>query len=90
MNLIDISQQLLKASKSTSSVTSLLNQLEKISLSQLQIELDTDNKRKAFWINIYNAFAIIYLKPDPKVILNPIKRKQFFNKKRIQVSINGL
>jgi len=86
MNLIDISQQLLKASKSTSSLTSLLNQLEKISLSQLQIELDTDDKRKAFWINIYNSFAIIYLKPEPTVILNSIRRKQFFNKKRIQIS----
>tara|TARA_B100000809_G_scaffold259526_1_gene304719 strand:- start:5231 stop:5920 length:690 start_codon:yes stop_codon:yes gene_type:complete len=86
MNLIDISQQLLKASKTTSSVTSLLNQLEKISLSQLQIELDNDDKRKAFWINIYNAFATIYLKPEPTIILNPIKRKQFFNKKRIQIS----
>ena len=86
MNLIDISQQLLKASKSTSSLTSLLNQLEKISLSQLQIELDTDDKRKAFWINIYNSFAIIYLKPEPTVVLNSIRRKQFFNKKRIQIS----
>jgi len=86
MNLIDISQQLLKASKSTSILTSLLNQLEKISLSQLQIELDTDDKRKAFWINIYNSFAIIYLKPEPTVILNSIRRKQFFNKKRIQTS----
>jgi len=85
MNLIDISQQLLKAAKSTSSVTALLNQLEKISLSQLQIELDTDDKRKAFWINIYNAIATIYLKPEPTIILNPIKRKQFFNKKRIQI-----
>jgi len=86
MNLIDISQQLLKAAKSTGSVTALLNQLEKTSLSQLQIELDTDNKRKAFWINIYNAFATIYLKPEPTIILNPIKRKQFFLKKRIQIS----
>ena len=86
MNLIDISQQLLKASKSSSSVTKLLNQLEKITLPQLQIELDTDDKRKAFWINIYNAFATIYLKPEPTIILNSIKRKQFFNKKRIQIS----
>ena len=86
MNLIEISQQLLSASKSTKSVTPLLNQLGKISLSQLQIELNTDAKRKAFWINIYNAYAIIYLKPNPKVILNSISRKRFFNSKFIQIS----
>ena len=83
MDLINISQQLLKASKSTSSVTSLLNQIEKITLSQLEKELDSDEKRKAFWINIYNAFATIYLKPNPKIILNSISRKRFFNKKCI-------
>jgi len=86
MNLIEISQQLLKASKSTNSVTALLNQLEKITLSDLETYLDTDDKRKAFWINIYNAFATIYLKPDPIIILSPIKRKYFFSKKRIQIS----
>lgn len=86
MNLIEISQQLLNASKSTNSVTSLLNQLEIITLPQLEICLDTDDKRKAFWINIYNAFATIYLKTDSKIILNPIKRKIFFSKKRIQIS----
>jgi len=85
MNLIGTSQKLLKASKSTNSVTSLLNQLEDISLSELEIYLDTDDKRKAFWINIYNAFAIIYLKPNPKIILNSISRKKFFSKKRIQL-----
>ncbi|MBL4668674.1 MAG: DUF547 domain-containing protein [Flavobacteriales bacterium] len=85
MNLIGTSQKLLKASKSTNSVNSLLNQLEDISLSELEIYLDTDDKRKAFWINIYNAFAIIYLKPNPKLILNSISRKKFFSEKRIQL-----
>jgi Protein of unknown function, DUF547 len=86
MNLIGLSQQLLKASKSTESVTSLLNQLEKITLEDFSVYLDTDDKKKAFWINIYNAFATIYLKPNPEVILHSFSRKLFFNKKRIQIS----
>jgi len=85
MTLIEISQQLLKASKSANNITSLLNHLEKISISQLEIELNTDAKRKAFWINIYNAFAIIYLKPNPNIILKSISRKRFFNTKYIQM-----
>ncbi|MGB0888467.1 MAG: DUF547 domain-containing protein, partial [Vicingaceae bacterium] len=86
MNLIEISQQLLRDSKSSSDISLLLKKLEVISLNQLQIELNNDAKRKAFWINIYNAFAIIYLKPNPSVILHPFKRKRFFNAKKIQLS----
>jgi len=86
MNLIELSQQLLSASKSSSSITSLLNKIETIDLSQLQFELNTDEKRKAFWINIYNSFATIYLKPNPKIILNPFSRKRFFNTHFIQIN----
>ncbi len=86
MDLIELSQKLLRASKSTDSVTSLLNQLEGITLAELDLYLDNDDKKKAFWINIYNAYAIIYLKPDPEVILHPLNRKIFFTKKRIQIS----
>ena len=83
MNLIEISQQLLKLSKCEECVTPHLNKVSELSLSELTKELDTDNKRKAFWINLYNAYATIYLKPNPEVILKPISRKLFFNKKII-------
>jgi len=83
MNLIEISQQLLKLSKCAECVTPHLNQVSELTLSELSKKLDTDDKRKAFWINIYNAYATIYLKPNPDVILKPISRKLFFNKKII-------
>jgi len=86
MNLIEISQQLLKASKSTSSITSFLNYLEKVALTDLYTHLDTDDKKKAFWINIYNAYTAFYLKPNPNVILNPISRKIFFNTNYIKIN----
>lgn len=83
MKLIEISQQLLKLSKCAECVTPHLNELGDLTLSELTRELDTDEKKKAFWINIYNAYTTIYLKPNPEVILKPIPRKLFFNKKII-------
>lgn len=86
MNLIELSQQLLRASKKSGSINPLLSRLENFSITQLEMELENDAKRKAFWINIYNSFAIIHLKPNPSIILHPIKRKHFFNSKRIRIS----
>lgn len=83
MNLIEISQQLLKLSKCEECVTPLLNRVSGLTLTELSKTLDNDEMRKAFWINIYNAYTTIYLKPSPEVILKSISRKIFFNKKII-------
>jgi hypothetical protein len=83
MKLVEISQELLKASKCLDCVTPLLNQISTVSLSDLNSFLDTDEKKKAFWINIYNSYTTIYLKPKPEVILKSISRILFFNKKII-------
>ena len=53
MKLVEISQELLKASKCLDCVTPLLNQISTVSLSDLNSFLDTDEKKKAFWINIW-------------------------------------
>lgn len=55
-NKLDISSQLLlevKRSNPTDSLESLISNLEE---SELISTLDTDNKKKAFWLNIYNAY----------------------------------
>ena len=83
MKLVGISQELLKASKCLECVTPLLNQISEISLSELNAYLNTDEKKKAFWINFYNAYSTIYLKDEPQIILHALKRKVFFNKKHI-------
>ena len=85
MDLVEISQNLLAATKAGESTDQYIYQLEDLSLTQIFTFLDNDNKKKAFWINTYNAFATILLKPNPTLILNPFSRRAFFNKKQIYI-----
>lgn len=86
MNLIELSQELLKAVKAGQESSSLVVQLKNTSLERLLIDLESDDQKKTFWINLYNAFTIILLKPEPSVITNMMKRKVFFNQKQIIVA----
>lgn len=86
MHLIDLSQRLLKAAKAHQDTTSLIDELETVSLDELLQSLPNDDYKKVFWINLYNAFVIILLKGQPQLILNPIKRKFFFRKKQVTVA----
>lgn len=86
MKLVKISQDLLQAAKTNNRIILYVEHLNKLSLGQLLISLETDEKKKTFWINIYNSFAIILLQPNPRIILNPLKRKTFFNKKQIEIA----
>ena len=68
-NLNALSEQLLlevKLKKDTSSLEDMLQAIDTLNLSE---KLNTDNKKKAFWINIYNAYYQIlrkknFVKPD--------------------------
>lgn len=86
MNLVETSQKLLTYVKNGDDVSTVLNQLANISSEVIIDELSTDNHKKTFWINIYNAFAIYLLTPNPTIILDPIKRKFFFTKKQIRIA----
>ena len=57
--------------------------LAKGSLKDLILELNTDEKKIAFWINVYNAFIQISLTKNPKEYEN---RSRFFKKPRIQIA----
>lgn len=57
-----ISESLLLAVKMKQETTVLTSSLEKTSLVQLQKYLSNDDSKKAFWINIYNAFFQILRK----------------------------
>ena len=85
MDLIGISQNLLQAAKADENVSPFIYQLEELPLKQLFICLDTDDKKKAFWINIYNSFTTILLKSDQTIILNLFSRNAFFNKKQFYI-----
>jgi len=69
-NLNSISEQLLLSVKMKKDTSSFLNELEKVNPEYLANSLSNDNKKKAFWINIYNAYYQIlrveknFNKPD--------------------------
>lgn len=86
MDLIKVSQDLLGAAKTKKDFSLNKSLLHNISANQLMVSLKTDDKKKAFWINIYNGFALDLLRPNPKVILNSIARKRFFRKKQITIA----
>lgn len=80
MEINKISEQLILAVKTNQSHDSFLSQLENYSLAQLQNELDNDAAKKAFWINIYNAFFQIFRK------VNQINKPEIYREKLIKIA----
>jgi len=56
------SEQLLLSVKMEESYQEKIEALENLSLDELKADLQTDDQKKAFWINIYNAFYQILRK----------------------------
>jgi len=87
MKLLDISQRLLSAAKANQPYEDIVSEFSVFNCDELVSAFNNDDDyKKSFWINIYNAYATILLRPNPNLILNPIKRKAFFNKKQINIS----
>jgi len=59
-----------------------LDRLSNATVESIETELNTDAKKYAFWINIYNAYIQIELRNDPSLY---DKRNKFFNREVIQV-----
>lgn len=57
--IIKLSEKLLLAVKMENPLEDLIEKLASISLDELTSELNNDGQKKAFWINIYNAYYLI-------------------------------
>lgn len=66
---------------------SLLNLLSTLASKTLFIQLDSDAKKKSFWINVYNATTQLILKKDTTVYTN---RNRFYAKRWITVAGEAL
>lgn len=66
IDLIDLSRNLLEDAYGKKDVSTFLAQLETLPLSEFVEQLNTDKKKKSFWINIYNAFIKIHLSENPR------------------------
>ena len=80
MEINKISEQLLLAVKTNQPHKDFLAQLENYSLEQLEKELNNDDAKKAFWINIYNAFYQIFRK------FNQINKPEIYREKLINIA----
>ncbi|MDZ4809022.1 MAG: DUF547 domain-containing protein [Bacteroidota bacterium] len=80
---LKISQNLLYAVKETDNFNAWTDTLEHISMKSLKKHLNTDNSKKVFWINVYNAYMQILLSKDTSTYQN---KEAFFKAKKILIS----
>ena len=78
-----LSQQLLTTIKNNESTEELEKQLKNISIKRIYKELETDEQKLAFWVNIYNAFIQIKLNNDSTLYEN---RGKFFSMDQIDLA----
>lgn len=78
-----LSENLLANLKGNKSVTELQEKLANADEKELEATLALDEQRKAFWINVYNAYVIAILKKDKKAFED---RGAFFTKKQIKIA----
>lgn len=84
-DLNKVSEKLLLATKmgDQKAIDTALSILKKIELNQIIDDLDSDDKKKAFWINVYNSYIIIKLAEDSTLYEN---RREFFSAKNIKIA----
>jgi hypothetical protein len=80
--LVQLSQDYLYATKTGSDAETLFEQLRQLDYGSLVSSLQTDNQKKAFWINLYNAYTQYFLRKNPDQYKD---RGSFFKTKQINV-----
>lgn len=80
---IALSAQLVEAARDGKPAASIQQQLADAPRDRLAKVLNTDAKRKAFWINVYNAHIQLLLKKDPSLYKD---RDAFFKGDRIEIA----
>ena len=81
--LVQLSQDFMYAAKTGDETAYFISQLKNISLDDLKSTIKTDDDKKAFWINLYNAYTQVSLKKNPDQYS---KRSQFFGSKQIEIA----
>ncbi len=87
INIIELSQELLLAAKTKEPTDSLVAIVRSITGTMLTDQLKNDASKKAFWINIYNAYTQISLHANPDKYKN---RGSFFGEKQIDIAGKNL
>ena len=80
---IKLSQNFLYAAKTGDSTAAFIDTLKHADQNFLAEQLNTDYKKLAFWLNLYNGFTQVILKKDPDRYKT---RGSFFSSKQIDVA----
>lgn len=80
---VDLSVQLLNAARYDKPHREIGDKLANASLEELEEDLSNDRAKKAFWLNVYNAYVQLILGENPELFEN---RSAFFGKDRITVA----
>lgn len=80
MSLNTLSEKLLLAVKMDQDTTDFMAKLNNFNFDQLKKELADDQAKKAFWVNIYNAFFQIFRKVDK------LGKPEIYRKKLIKIA----
>ncbi len=80
----------LEAVKAKKPVETYTQQLAQAPLQALSAQLDTDAKRKTFWINVYNGFIITRLRENPDLYATKDGRDDFFTTPRVTIASQEL
>ena len=83
VNFIKLSQDLLYAAKTGDHTSTYINLLNNANEIDLATQLDTDYKRLAFWLNIYNGFTQVILNNNPDLYKT---RSAFFASEQIKIA----
>jgi hypothetical protein len=83
VNYNKISEDFLKALKTDSDTQSFENILKEATREKLVSALNSDEKRLAFWVNVYNAYIQRILKDNPDLYKD---RRSFFSTEQIQIA----
>ena len=87
VNPVGLSMELLNGVRYKTDVSGMLKVLAELSEEQLAVALHSDDAKKTFWINIYNAMIQYQLSQDTSSYVN---RRKFFRSKNIVVASQKL
>ena len=82
-NFNELAESFLERIRNNEDTQDLQDVLANTSIAELDNALDTNDKRLAFWINIYNAYIQVILKKNPELYDD---RGSFFKKEQITIA----
>jgi Protein of unknown function, DUF547 len=89
-DLVKVSQDFLDVAKQNKYAKTFKHHFEHLSLTDLKDQIQTEERKIAFWLNLYNGFVQVLLKEDPSLYRSPEKFYQakliIIAKQRISLS----